>query len=211
MTCSESRHHCSLFAKANKYTNFMVKLNTRRHIPSKRGFRKNVYLKRQGVSKNKRRVKKMSIPDTVESILQLLESYTERPVRERELLAIILRHAAATEKMEELGQLAFHAKYVTNLLDRLGKQPVPPEHTEHLEQELSAGLEQFHSMIGSFVADLPPDEKTTLDRDLLALSDTALQRILHVAADLSSLKSLEREFVDFESSAEAHVPDKKSH
>ena len=149
----------------------------------------------------------MENPDTVEQILLLLEHYAGRELRMRNLLAALLKHGTETGNARAIADLAFQAKYVSKLIDTLKRQEETSEHSAHLSKELSAGIEHFHSLITEFVSDAPMTSKLLFEQELLHVSEASLQRLVAFASDLSILKNLEMDFLQFESSKETHVAD----
>jgi hypothetical protein len=152
----------------------------------------------------------MMNPDTVEQILQLLETYAGRALKTRDTLALILQHTIDTGRMHDLGGLAFHAAYVSRLIVSLKRLLTDADHREHLEKELSAGLEHFHEMLAAFISDLPPEKRAAIDETFLSVSEASLQRLCDLAGDLMQLKNLERDFTEFESTKGHDVADNKN-
>ncbi|MDT8322881.1 MAG: hypothetical protein RRA94_02130 [Bacteroidota bacterium] len=135
----------------------------------------------------------MEISSQVREIISVLSAYARNGLREAEMLAHFLQHAAEREKQEALGELSFTAKYLTRVQSAIRRQTPESELYTKLEEEFSYGVHSFHAKVKDFVSDAEDDFRGMAERHLLTVSQDALHHLVGLAEDFAWLKNWELE------------------
>ncbi len=135
----------------------------------------------------------MEISSQVREIISVLSAYARNGLRDPEMLAHFLQHAAEHGKHEALGDLSFTAKYLTRVQSAIKRQTPETELYAKLEEEFSYGVHSFHAKVKDFVADADEDFRGMAERHLLAVSQDALRHLVGLAEDFAWLKNWELE------------------
>ncbi|MCB2206038.1 hypothetical protein KQI65_14955 [bacterium] len=143
----------------------------------------------------------------MKEIITVLNAYTRDGLRDGELLAAFLQHAADRGKHAELGDLSFTAKYLTRVQSAIHKQTPQSDLYAKLEEEFSYGVHSFHAKVKEFVADGEEEFRSMVDRHVLAVSQPALRNLMHLAEDFAWMKNWELEMT--RDDGDNHRPDGK--
>jgi hypothetical protein len=135
----------------------------------------------------------MQLSSPVRDILTMLEQFARPGLREPQLFGMFLQHAADAGRQQQLGELAFHGKYLWKLYGNLQKHAIGDEIRDKVEEELTTTLQEFRTMVEDFSSDGAAVFREAVDTRVLVLSGTGLQAIMDIAHDFSWLKNWELE------------------
>lgn len=133
----------------------------------------------------------MEISSQVREIISVLSAYARNGLRDPEMLARFLQHAAEREKHEALADLSFTAKYLTRVQAAIRRQTPESELYAKLEEEFSYAVHSFHAKVTDFTADAGEDFRGMAERHLLVVSQDALRHLVDLAEDFAWLKNWE--------------------
>lgn len=135
----------------------------------------------------------MNISPQVEAIIELLHKFQSEGLRDEDLLTLFLQHAHSAGKQKELGELAFHGKYLRNMYVTIRRQTQESELYEKLESEFARAVNDFHGMLTAFIADGDEVFRNQVQQHALAVSEAGLKHLLELAEDFATLKNMEIE------------------
>jgi hypothetical protein len=135
----------------------------------------------------------MEISSQVEAIIALLKKFTSNALRDEQLLTRFLQHAHSAGKTQELGELAFHGKYLRNIYVTIRRQTGESELYEKLEGEFARAVNDFHGMVTDFIVEGNDEFREQVERHALSVSEAGLKHLLALAEDFASLKNMEIE------------------
>ncbi len=128
---------------------------------------------------------------TIPDILDLLSHFSGGRLRDAAALGRFLEEAEPSEKAAEIGELAFHGRYLTRLLDTMKKQTAQSEHFPGLEAEFTRAVNNYQELIRVFAAGCSDGFFQFCEQHYFAVSEAALQHLLALAYDFAWLKEWE--------------------
>ncbi|MBR9977050.1 MAG: hypothetical protein KFH87_03095 [Bacteroidetes bacterium] len=129
----------------------------------------------------------------MEAIIELLRKFQSEGLHDEGLLTLFLQHAHSAGKQKELGELAFHGKYLRNIYITIRRQTQESELYEKLESEFARAVNDFHGMLSAFIADGDEEFCSRVQQHALAVSEAGLKQLLELAGDFATLKNMEIE------------------
>ncbi|MBN1448611.1 MAG: hypothetical protein JXA28_11825 [Bacteroidetes bacterium] len=135
----------------------------------------------------------MEVSSQVRDIIDLLSTYTGGRLHDTTMLGRFLQHANDRGAPDSIGDLAFAAKYLTRLQVTMRRQTSGTELYAKLEQEFSRSVHEFHAMVTAFIEDANAEFRVSVQRNHLAVTQEALERLMQLAEDLTWLKNWELE------------------
>jgi len=135
----------------------------------------------------------MEISPQVREIISVLTSYARQNLRDPEMLAHFLQHAADDGKHAPIADLSFTGKYLARVQSALRRQAPGSELYDKLEQEFSHAVHSFHAKVKEFAASGDEEFRGMVERHCLAVSQQSLQHLVHLAEDFAWLKNWELE------------------
>ncbi len=148
----------------------------------------------------------MNISPQVNAIAELLATYSQGALDDVRMIERFLQHAHDSSRHAELGDLAFHAKFLTRVQSTIRRQAPGTDLYDKLEKEFSTAVHEFHGRVGEFVENAEPDFRTMVDQHYLAVNEQSLRNLMRLANDFTWLKNWELEMTQENNRSSGDTP-----
>ncbi|MEW6654916.1 MAG: hypothetical protein AB1394_15790 [Bacteroidota bacterium] len=130
------------------------------------------------------------IADTAENIIRQVEEQSGQKLRSKEDFSLIVEAALSLQKMDELNELAFQAKFVSGLLSVIKKREAVEndEYFKKIGEEFRRAYEKITKLIQTILENSSDFVKSIFIDKYFHLSQTSLQNLNQLCEDLSLLK-----------------------
>jgi hypothetical protein len=133
----------------------------------------------------------MNISEEVQTIVEILHDYSGQRIADVPVLSMLLQHAGDAARNEELGALCFRAKHVSRVFDTLARHTPETELHAKLQEEFSASIREFHTLLDTFISGAAEELHTIVSSRHLAVTPDGLRQLMTLARDLEWLKNWE--------------------
>ncbi|KAF0152773.1 MAG: hypothetical protein FD143_701 [Ignavibacteria bacterium] len=130
------------------------------------------------------------IADSVEKIIRQVEEASGQILKSKEDFRLIVEAALSSQKIDELNELAFHAKFVFGLLSVIKKREavVDEEYFKKVGEEFSQSYEIIRKLIQIILGNSSGFVKNIFSEKYFQLSQTSLQNLNKLCEDFAQLK-----------------------
>ena len=135
----------------------------------------------------------MNISPQVRAIAELLSTYARNGLHDARMMERFLQQAEDRGTPAVLGELAFHAKFLTRVEATIRQQTPESELYAKLEQEFSNAVHEFHGRVKDFIEDAEPGFRSLVEKQYLTVSEQSLRNLMQLAQDFTCLKNWELE------------------
>lgn len=140
----------------------------------------------------------MTISESVNELIDLIDRYSRGKLRDRNMLATILQLAGDAGMPELVGDLAFHGKYLARLFRALRREELEPEVREKIETEFVEATTAFRKLLESLLPHAEGETRAMFERHFISLTPDTVPHLVALAEDFSCLKNWELEMRDGE-------------
>jgi hypothetical protein len=131
--------------------------------------------------------------EDIENVLVYLESVASKGLRKRNDLGRLLELAADRGADQEMNELTFHGRHLSNLYNTLRRGQAGTEGYDVLEREFRAATERLRDLIAAMMTDADEATVERFNTQYYAMTQGSLRNLVDLACDLGVLKGVQND------------------